>query len=225
MLHRPTLVFDVNGTLSDLSPLSGAFEAEKAPPEMSETFFAATLRDGFALSVNGATAPFKEVARGVLVSLLAGLERPPADLEAAVDRILDHFGSLGLHEDVAPAVEKLADTGHRLITLSNGSASTGASLLEGAGLLPHFEQVLSVDDAGAWKPHRRAYEYAASSCAAEPSRLLLVAVHPWDIDGASRAGLETAWINRAGSPYPPFFTSPTLEAASLEALALELAAR
>ena len=31
---------------------------------------------------------------------------------------------------------------------------------------------------------------------------MLVAVHPWDIDGASRAGLVTAWLNRSGGPYP-----------------------
>ncbi|GAC1569542.1 MAG: hypothetical protein NVS3B6_22950 [Pseudarthrobacter sp.] len=37
---------------------------------------------------------------------------------------------------------------------------------------------------------------------------MLVAVHPWDIDGASRAGLQTAWINRTGNPYPSFFASP-----------------
>jgi len=29
-------------------------------------------------------------------------------------------------------------------------------------------------------------------------QMLLVTVHPWDIHGAARAGLSTAWINRAG---------------------------
>ncbi len=33
---------------------------------------------------------------------------------------------------------------------------------------------------------------------------MLVAVHPWDIDGAARAGLATAWINRNGGVYPDF---------------------
>jgi 2-haloacid dehalogenase len=47
----------------------------------------------------------------------------------------------------------------------------------------------------------------------------LVAVHPWDIDGASRAGLGTAWINRTGGPYPKYFTAPDLTARSLTDLA------
>lgn len=53
--------------------------------------------------------------------------------------------------------------------------------------------------------------------------MLLVAVHPWDIDGAARAGLATAWIDRSGTPYPASFTPPSLRATSLTDLAQQLA--
>jgi 2-haloacid dehalogenase len=49
--------------------------------------------------------------------------------------------------------------------------------------------------------------------------LLLVAVHPWDIDGAPRAGLSTAWVNRTGAPYPACFTPPTHTVSGLTDLA------
>ena len=51
---------------------------------------------------------------------------------------------------------------------------------------------------------------------------MLVAVHPWDIDGAARAGLGTAWITRDGAPYPGYFRSPDVTAASLAELADQL---
>ena len=51
---------------------------------------------------------------------------------------------------------------------------------------------------------------------------MLVAVHPWDIDGAARAGLATAWIDRTGAPYPEYFTAPDLAACSLVELADQL---
>ncbi|MFF7975995.1 hypothetical protein [Streptomyces sp. NPDC007905] len=36
-----------------------------------------------------------------------------------------------------------------------------------------------------------------------PSRkVLLVSVHPWDVDGAARAGLATAWLHQTPEPYP-----------------------
>jgi FMN phosphatase YigB (HAD superfamily) len=31
---------------------------------------------------------------------------------------------------------------------------------------------------------------------------------PWDIGGAARAGMNTAWINRTGAPYPAYFAPP-----------------
>ena len=47
----------------------------------------------------------------------------------------------------------------------------------------------------------------------------MVAMHPWDIDGARRADLATAWVNRAGGRYPAYFTVLDLEVASLTELA------
>jgi 2-haloacid dehalogenase len=52
---------------------------------------------------------------------------------------------------------------------------------------------------------------------------MLVAVHPWDIHGAARAGLRTAWLNRGGARYPDHFAAPDLSPTSLVALADELA--
>ncbi len=53
--------------------------------------------------------------------------------------------------------------------------------------------------------------------------MLLVAVHPWDIDGASRAGLSTAWVSRAGTDYPGHFRPPTHTVRALPELATLLA--
>lgn len=48
---------------------------------------------------------------------------------------------------------------------------------------------------------------------------MLVAVHPWDTDGAARAGLRTAWVNRAGRAFPPYFVRPEITVGSLPELA------
>ncbi len=48
---------------------------------------------------------------------------------------------------------------------------------------------------------------------------MLVAVHPWDIEGAARAGLATAWINRTGGRYPAYFRPAYVQATSLTHLA------
>ena len=62
--------------------------------------------------------------------------------------------------------------------------------------------------------------YALSECDVDARDAMLVAVHPWDIDGAGRAGLATAWLDRAGEGYPDHFRRADLHAQTLTALAV-----
>ena len=114
------------------------------------------------------------------------------------------------------------ELGIRLVTLSNGSASVAEGLLERAGIADAVERILSVEDAGLWKPAARSYAYAVEQCGVDPGEAMLVAVHPWDTDGASRAGLATAWVNRSGGPWPDHFRPPDLTVVSLVELAERL---
>lgn len=52
--------------------------------------------------------------------------------------------------------------------------------------------------------------------------MVLVAVHPWDIHGAARAGLRTAWINRDARPCPAYFRRPDFATRGIAALADQL---
>jgi 2-haloacid dehalogenase len=217
--RRPRLlVFDVNETLSDMAPLSARFEDVGAPAHVARLWFAELLRDGFALTVSGDIESFATLGAEALRVRLHGqaLDRP---LDAAVDHVMQGFSELAVHPDVVEGVRALGDLGIRLVTLSNGSASVADALLQGAGVRDLFERLLTVEDAGVWKPARRAYAYALEECGVEPMDAMLVAVHPWDIDGARRAGLATAWIDRSDGRYPSYFGAPDLRVASLTELA------
>ena len=212
------IVFDVNETLSDMAPLSARFEDVGAPAHLARVWFAALLRDGFALAAAGGTVTFSVLGAEMLRAVL----RPVAvtgSLNDAVAHIMAGFGSLNVHPDIADGVLALTGTGRRLVTFSNGSAQVAESLLTRAGLRDAFEALLTVEDAGAWKPVRAAYEYAAMACGVAPADMLLVAVHPWDIHGAAQAGLATAWLNRDGETYPGYFTAPTHTITALTELA------
>jgi 2-haloacid dehalogenase len=56
-----------------------------------------------------------------------------------------------------------------------------------------------------------------------PGALVMTACHPWDVHGGVRAGLRTAWVNRAGEPYPAPFSAPDVTVAGLDRLAEALA--
>lgn len=119
-------------------------------------------------------------------------------------------------------IEALHGLRIRLVTLSNGSASVAEAPFGRADVRGYFERLLSVKDAGCWKPDPGAYTYALQQCGVSPQDAILVAVHPWDFDGGCRAGLATAWVDRTGGPYPEHFRAPDLRAGSLAHLAEQL---
>lgn len=214
------LLFDVNETLSDLSPMGDRFAEVGLPPHLAPTWFAGLLRDGFAVTVTERPASFKDIGADVLRGLAVGVDGVDAD--AAIDHVLGSFTTLDLHSDVTEGLRELHGRGTRMATLTNGSASIPESLLSRARVDDVMERILSVDDAGIWKPHADAYRYAVEAMGATAADTMLVAAHPWDIDGAARAGLATAYVDRKGLPYPSHFERADLEVASLVELASSL---
>ncbi|HEY1157649.1 MAG TPA: haloacid dehalogenase type II [Arthrobacter sp.] len=217
------VVFDVNETLSDMSPMGQRFVDVGAPAQLAKLWFATLLRDGFALTAAGDNGAFAAIGAEVLRGMFNGMELNQ-DIESAADYVMAGFSSLELHPDVVDGVKALSNVGCRLVTLTNGSTQLADRLFRNAGIRDNFDQLLSVEDAPLWKPGKASYEYAASACGTRPEQMLLAAVHPWDIHGAARAGLRTAWLNRAGDSYPFYFEAPEFTVSALTELAPALAA-
>jgi 2-haloacid dehalogenase len=218
MTARPTVVaFDVNETLSDMEPLRARFDGVGAAGHLLESWFAGTLRDGFALTAAGAFAKFSDVAAACLRTVLRDVE--DSRLEDAVSFVLEGFVELDVHADVPEGIERLNGAGVRLVTLTNGSVTLSEAMLDRAGVLDRLERCMSVDEVGRWKPAPEPYLFAAEQCGVAPEQVALVAVHPWDIDGAKRAGLAAGWVDRKDRPYPSCFEEPEVRGPDLVAVA------
>ena len=79
-------------------------------------------------------------------------------------------------------------------TLSNGHVALLVDLARHGDL--RFDAILSAELAGAYKPARQVYLRAAELLAVAPAELMLVAAHPFDLEGARGAGLQTAFVDR-----------------------------
>jgi 2-haloacid dehalogenase len=176
------------------------------------------LRDGFALTSAGAYADFATVALGVLEGLLSHAGGPKEGPRPAAEHVLAGLPDLELHPDVAQGMRRLRDAGVRLITLTNGAAELTATVLRRGGVADLVERMMSVSEVGRWKPAAAPYLHAAQQSGVPPDEMALIAVHPWDIDGAKRAGLRAGWLNRAASPYPGHFERPDAVGGDLTAL-------
>ncbi|MET8161871.1 haloacid dehalogenase type II [Sphaerisporangium sp. NPDC005289] len=219
---RPqAVIFDVNETLTDMEPLRDRFEEAGLPRDSMDTWFASVLRDGFALTVAGGYADFADIAAEVLKELLVSRGATDGDVDpgTAVDHVLGAFRRLRVHPDIPEGMRLLHQSGIRLFTMTNGAAAMTEGILAREGLLDLVEARLDVSAPRAWKPARAAYEYALGATGVRPDQAALVAVHPWDIDGAQRAGLTGAWLNRRGLPYPGTMTVPRVTAPDLVTLA------
>ena len=81
------LVFDVDETLSDMSPLAARFEDVGAPAHLAQIWFAELLRDGFALTVSGVAEPFARLG-GEMLRVRLDDQDLDRDLDEAVQHVL-----------------------------------------------------------------------------------------------------------------------------------------
>jgi len=102
-----------------------------------------------------------------------------------------------LYPDALPALERLRAV-LPVASLTNGNAD-----LERIGLHLHFAHRICARDVGAAKPDARIFLAAAEKLGIAPENILHVGDDPeMDVVGAREAGMRTAWINRAGHPWP-----------------------
>jgi 2-haloacid dehalogenase len=100
--------------------------------------------------------------------------------------------------DVVQALKRLKPS-YKLAILSNGDRD----MLEAAK--PHvgfpFDHVISVQEAGYFKPHWKTYAKAEEIIGEDRSNILFVANHAFDCIGAKAYGMRTAFIDRRKRPF------------------------
>lgn len=85
-----------------------------------------------------------------------------------------------------------------------------------------FDERLSVEDIGLYKPHEHAYRWAARRIGVPASECMLIAAHGWDIAGALWAGWRGAFLARLGAQLYPLAESPEIVVPSLTGAADQL---
>jgi 2-haloacid dehalogenase len=130
-------------------------------------------------------------------------------------RLVELYDHLPPFPDAVPALERLADSGHELTVLSNGSPAMIENCLGNSGLGDFFGQRISADEVRVFKPSPAVYWHAAERLARPIARIRLVTCNAFDSVGASAAGMRTACVNRSAAPFdtigrPPDLTVPAL---------------
>lgn len=215
-MARDTVLFDINETVLDLSPLRPKFENALGDAAIASTWFAMLLHASTVCALTGVNTGFAELA-GLMLDRLASLHGRTLSGETR-GAILGSFASLAPHGDVEPALEGLRERGYRTVAFSNSSLDLATQQVANSGLAPSFDLVLSVEETGSFKPDAKVYEFAAARLDRPIGDLRLVAAHDWDTHGALTAGMQAAYLDRTGAPYNPLYRRPEIAATTMGSL-------
>ncbi|MEF8841331.1 MAG: haloacid dehalogenase type II [Haloarculaceae archaeon] len=208
------LAFDLWDTLLDrestlvpaLADLLEAHGSDYDPEILLRRYLAMHFRDSMIDSlVPGPHTPFKEISRRALVYRLEqlGLDVPDAEVRAVIRR----WKELQPYPDVDDALDRLSGA-YTLVGLSNGDPD----MLEAVRpkLRTDLDGVVSVAEAGAYKPHRASYDLCCERFDVAPHEVVFVTAHTFDLVGAKAVGMRGAFLDRHDNPYGGWTHRPDL---------------
>ena len=218
-----TLVFDQYGTVVDmqggLAEAVAPFLAGKGwsgDPHRFVTWWRRThFEDSMIDSLCGrGHTPYRQIGHRAVANVMrrAGIDHTHEE----VRRLVASIERLKPFPEVPDALEQLRRS-YRLAILSNGDRD----MLEAAK--PHigfeFDAVISVEEAGCFKPHHATYAKACERLGVDRSSVLFVANHTFDCIGAKAYGMRTAFIDRRMRPFGDSPHQPDLIVEDFAALA------
>lgn len=220
---RPkVLFFDVNETLLDLTAMKTSVgNILGGRSELLPLWFTTMLQYSLVTTVGRQYNDFGIIGAAALQMVAANHGIAITEKEAR-DAILGPIRSLPAHPEVQASLQQLKDAGYKLVSFTNSSNKGVKTQFENAGLLDYFDERLSIEDMGKFKPHSDAYDWAARKMGIKPSESLLVAAHGWDIAGAIWAGWRGAFISRPGAQLYPLAPKPEINESNLKLIADKL---
>jgi len=199
-----TATFDCYGTLVDWEGGVGSFLYDKAlRARDGELVPGRVLRERWEAIqfelIQGEYRRYKDVLAESL-RLLSEERSWPYD-ETDAKAIVRAIRSWQPFPDTGPALRRAREAGLRLVIVSN----TDRDILEHSlrQLELPFDDFVTAEDAGAYKPSQRVFEHALERIGKPPDEVLHVAFgFKYDIGPAAQAGMRTAWVNRHAEPPP-----------------------
>ena len=208
-LPKPkVIVFDVNETLLDMTPLKKSVgEALNGREDLLPLWFSTMLHYSLVETLTENYHSFGEIGTAALM-MVAETQGIEIGYEAAKKSIVTPLRSLPAHGDVVGSLKKLSKAGFGIVSLTNSSPIGVSTQFKNAGLTEYFEKSYTVEAIQKYKPHLDTYAMVLNDLGLEPNEVLMVAAHAWDLAGAQKAGLQTAFIQRPGKVLYPNVEKP-----------------
>jgi 2-haloacid dehalogenase len=204
MAMRPKIfVFDAYGTLFDVHSAAARQKDNIGPnwERLSQTWRSKHLEYSWIHAQTGRHCAFWTLTERSLDYSIALVGGVPPGVRA---HLLDAYRTLSAFPEAPGVLQKLKGDGAQLAILSNGDPDMLADAVKASRLDGLFDAVLSVAEAGVFKPAMRVYQLSTDRFACQPGDISFQSSNRWDAAAATVFGHRTVWINRSGAPdeYP-----------------------
>lgn len=208
-INKPQLlIFDVNETLLDLSPLKTTINNAFQNDHVFDSWFSQMLQYSLIETTTEHFLDFGTIGKAAL-QMLAEKHHIPITHDEITD-VLSWIRKLPPHTDVIEGLQMLQESGFRLVALTNGTMEVAKEQLKFSGLESYFEQVFSVESVRHYKPHGLTYLKVLRQMDIPASDAMMIACHAWDVTGAQRVGLQGCFIARPGMIWYPLERKPLI---------------
>jgi 2-haloacid dehalogenase len=190
-------LFDAYGTVFDVASAAArcADVLADAAPRLGALWRDKQLQYTWLRAVQGRHADFWQVTGDALDFALETLGLTERSLR---DRLMRLYLTLDAYPEVSGVLRRLRGAGLATSILSNGSPAMLAAVVDNAGLGDLLDSVLSVEEAGVYKPDPRVYQLAVDRFAVPAQQIAFVSSNGWDAWAASAFGMRAVWCNRSG---------------------------
>ena len=207
-----TCVFDAYGTLFDVSAAARRAAAEPGMEplgpvwrDLATDWRRKQLEYTWLRAITGHHVDFWQVTMDGLDWAMARQGLSDAAMRA---RLMALYRALDAYPEVPALLADLKARGLRCAILSNGSPDMLQAAVDHAGIGGALDAVLSVEEAGIYKPARAVYDLVGARFGTDPAEVLFVSSNGWDAAGAAAYGFATVWVNRAGEPEDRLMARP-----------------
>ncbi len=112
------------------------------------------------------------------------------------EELLNLYKELIPYPEVKECLDGLKSKKIKITILSNGTPDLLKRLVESNNIQNYFDDIMSVENVGVYKPDSKVYEMPIKKYSCKPENICFLSSNTWDVSGGGVFGYNAIWVNR-----------------------------
>ena len=134
------------------------------------------------------------------------------------NELLNLYKELSPYPEVKECLEGLKSKKIKMAILSNGTPDLLKGLVESNNIQNYFDDILSIETVGIYKPDSKVYEMPIKKYNCKPENICFMSSNTWDVSGGGVFGYNAVWVNRFNKVFDKLSYKPKFVISNLKEL-------